>query len=105
MSAMRDELHRLVDQLDYETVPGAIELLRELAARNRRAGALEHYSTLAAGWDFEGWERHRAAEKDSVRLGRRETGSGAREPENRSLTNAPRLSQLVAGEDTAFPRV
>jgi hypothetical protein len=25
---------------------------------------LEHYATLAAGWDFEGWEHRRAAEKD-----------------------------------------
>jgi Arc/MetJ family transcription regulator len=38
--------------------------LREFAARHRRVAALEHYATLAAGWDFEGWEQRRAAEKD-----------------------------------------
>jgi hypothetical protein len=39
---MRNELHRLVDQLDDDTVPWAVELLRDLAARHRRAGTLEH---------------------------------------------------------------
>jgi Arc/MetJ family transcription regulator len=38
--------------------------LREFAARYRRVAALEHYAALAAGWDFEGWEHRRAAEKD-----------------------------------------
>src|SRR5260221_8588930 len=38
--------------------------LREFAARHRRVAALEHYATLAAGWDFEGWERRRGAEKN-----------------------------------------
>jgi Arc/MetJ family transcription regulator len=38
--------------------------LREFAARHRRVAALEHYASLAAGWDFEGWEQRRAAEKD-----------------------------------------
>jgi Arc/MetJ family transcription regulator len=38
--------------------------LRESTARRRRVAALEHYATVAAGWDFEGWERRRAAEKD-----------------------------------------
>jgi Arc/MetJ family transcription regulator len=38
--------------------------LQEFAARHRRVAALEHYATLAAGWDFEGWEHRRAAEKD-----------------------------------------
>jgi len=38
--------------------------LREFAARHRRVAALEHYAQLAAGWDFEGWEQRRAAEKD-----------------------------------------
>lgn len=37
--------------------------LREFAAR-RRVAALEHYARLAAGRDFERWERRRAAEKD-----------------------------------------
>lgn len=38
--------------------------LREFAARHRRVAALEHYAELAAGWDFEGWEQRRVAEKD-----------------------------------------
>jgi len=38
--------------------------LREFAARYRRVAALEQYAALAAGWDFEGWEHRRAAEKD-----------------------------------------
>ena len=38
--------------------------LREFAARHRRVAAQEHYAALAAGWDFEGWEQRRAAEKD-----------------------------------------
>jgi hypothetical protein len=64
MSAARDELHQLVDQLADDAVPGVIALLRELADRTRQSRTLEHYATLAAGWDFEGWERRRAAEKD-----------------------------------------
>jgi Arc/MetJ family transcription regulator len=39
---------------------------REFAARHHRVAALEHYATLAAGWDFEGWEHRRAVEKDPV---------------------------------------
>ena len=38
--------------------------LQEFAARHRRIAALEHYATLAAGWDFEGWDHRRAVEKD-----------------------------------------
>jgi Arc/MetJ family transcription regulator len=38
--------------------------LREFAARHRRVAALEHYAALARGWDFEGWEQRRAAEKE-----------------------------------------
>ena len=38
--------------------------LREFAARHRRVAALEPYAALAEGWDFEGWEHRRAAEKD-----------------------------------------
>jgi Arc/MetJ family transcription regulator len=37
--------------------------LREFAARHRRVAALEHYATLAADWDVEGWQRLRAAGK------------------------------------------
>ena len=38
--------------------------LREFAARHRRIAALERSATLAAEWDFEGWEHRRAAAKD-----------------------------------------
>jgi Arc/MetJ family transcription regulator len=38
--------------------------LREFAARHRRVAALEHFATLAEGWDFEGWQRQRMADKD-----------------------------------------
>jgi Arc/MetJ family transcription regulator len=41
--------------------------LREFAARHHRVEALEHYATLAARWDFEGWEERRRAEKDPGR--------------------------------------
>ena len=37
--------------------------LREFAARHRRVAALEHFATLAEGWDFEGWQRQRTADK------------------------------------------
>jgi Arc/MetJ family transcription regulator len=37
--------------------------LREYAARHRRIAALEHFASLAAGWDYEDWERHRTDEK------------------------------------------
>jgi Arc/MetJ family transcription regulator len=38
--------------------------LQEFAARHRRIAGLEHYASLAAGWDFEGWQRQRVADKD-----------------------------------------
>ena len=38
--------------------------LREYAARHRRIAALEHYAALAAGWDYQEWERRRADDKD-----------------------------------------
>jgi len=38
--------------------------LREFAARHRRAAALERHAELSAEWDFEGWQRRRAADKD-----------------------------------------
>jgi Arc/MetJ family transcription regulator len=38
--------------------------LREFAARHRRVAALERFAMLAEGWDFEGWQRQRAADKD-----------------------------------------
>jgi Arc/MetJ family transcription regulator len=38
--------------------------LREFAARHRRLAALDHYASLAVGWDFEGWQQRRPAEKD-----------------------------------------
>lgn len=37
--------------------------LREFAARHRRVAAVEHFATLAAGWDFEGWQHRRVAKK------------------------------------------
>ncbi len=37
--------------------------LHEYAARHRRIEALEHYATIAEGWDYEGWQHLRAAEK------------------------------------------
>ena len=40
--------------------------LREFVARHRRLAALDHYASLAAGWDFEGWQQRRGAEKDSA---------------------------------------
>jgi len=40
--------------------------LREYAATHRRIAALEHYAALAEGWDFEGWDKTRAADKDPV---------------------------------------
>lgn len=38
--------------------------LREFAARHRRLAALEHYAALSERWDYEGWQRQRAADKD-----------------------------------------
>jgi len=38
--------------------------LREYAATHRRIAELEHYAALAQGWDFEGWGKTRAADKD-----------------------------------------
>jgi Arc/MetJ family transcription regulator len=38
--------------------------LREYAARHRRVAALDHYAALAQGWDFEGWQQRREAEKE-----------------------------------------
>ena len=38
--------------------------LREFAARHHRAAALEHYAELATRWDYEGWKRQQAADKD-----------------------------------------
>jgi len=53
MTAMRDELHHLVDQLDDDTVPGAAELLRELAARQGRLQSRPSwFGALRAGPDF-----------------------------------------------------
>lgn len=41
--------------------------LREFAARHRRIAALDRFASLAEGWDYEGWEQRRAAEKDPGR--------------------------------------
>ncbi|MFI5063177.1 MAG: type II toxin-antitoxin system VapB family antitoxin [Streptosporangiales bacterium] len=56
---MRDRPHKHGQRCTAEFVSR-----QEFAARHRRIAALEHYATLAAGWDFEGWEHRRAAEKD-----------------------------------------
>jgi Arc/MetJ family transcription regulator len=37
--------------------------LREYAARHRRIAALDHYAAVAQGWDYEGWQEMRAANK------------------------------------------
>jgi hypothetical protein len=53
MSATREELHHLVDELDEDKVPGAAVLLRELAARRDKPRARPSWAgTLAAGPDF-----------------------------------------------------
>jgi hypothetical protein len=53
MTATRDELHHLVDQLDEDTVPDAAALLRELAARQGRPpGRPSWFGALRAGPDF-----------------------------------------------------
>ena len=38
--------------------------LREYVAHHRRVEALEQYAETARDWDYEGWQRRRAAEKD-----------------------------------------
>lgn len=37
--------------------------LREYAAHHRRIEALEHFATLAADWDYSGWQRNHRADK------------------------------------------
>ena len=37
--------------------------LREYAERHERIAALERYTDLARGWDYEGWQRHHEMEK------------------------------------------
>jgi len=34
--------------------------LREYSARHRRIAALDHYATVAQGWDYEGWRELQA---------------------------------------------
>lgn len=38
--------------------------LREYSMRHKRVEAIEHYASLAAGWDYDGWQQLRDAEKD-----------------------------------------
>lgn len=38
--------------------------LREYAERHRRIAALDRFAGMAEGWDYEGWQRQRAADKD-----------------------------------------
>jgi hypothetical protein len=52
MSAAREELHHLVDELDEDKVPGAVALLRELAARRDKPRTRPSWTgTLRAGPD------------------------------------------------------
>lgn len=37
--------------------------LRDYAARHRRVAALAHHASVAQGWDHEGWQRLRDAQK------------------------------------------
>jgi Arc/MetJ family transcription regulator len=39
--------------------------LREYSARHRRIAALDHYATVAQGWDYAGWQELRAESKAS----------------------------------------
>ena len=53
MSATREELHHLVDELDEDKVPGAVALLCELAARRDKPRTRPSWAgTLCAGPDF-----------------------------------------------------
>jgi hypothetical protein len=53
MSVTREELHHLVDELDDDKVPGAVALLRELAARQDKPRSRPSWvGTLRAGPDF-----------------------------------------------------
>ena len=54
MTVAREELHHLVDELDEDAVPGAAELLRELAARRsrRQRSRPSWFGALQAGPDF-----------------------------------------------------
>jgi Arc/MetJ family transcription regulator len=40
--------------------------LREYSARHRRIAALDHYATIAQGWDYEGWHKLHADGKASA---------------------------------------
>jgi len=60
-----DALAEAMQLSGAKTKKEAVNLaLREFAARHRRVAALEHYAQLATAWDYEGWQRLRAAEKD-----------------------------------------
>ena len=57
-----DTLSKAVRLSGAKTKKDAVNLaLREFAAPHRRAVAGEHFATLAAGWDFDGWRHRRAA--------------------------------------------
>jgi Arc/MetJ family transcription regulator len=40
--------------------------LREYSARHRRIAALDHYATVAQGWDYEGWQELRGESKAPI---------------------------------------
>lgn len=41
--------------------------LRAYAAQRRRVESLEHFAELARGWDYQGWQQLREAEKQPSR--------------------------------------
>lgn len=41
--------------------------LREYSAHRRRVESLEHFALVAEGWDYEGWQRLREADKHRPR--------------------------------------
>ena len=57
-----DTLSKAVRLSGAKTKKDTVNLaLREFAAPHRRVVAGEHSATLAAGWDFDGWQHRRAA--------------------------------------------
>lgn len=60
-----DALAEVMRLSGAKTKEEAVNLaLREYVARRGRVAALEHYATLAAGWDHQDWAQRRVAEKD-----------------------------------------
>lgn len=58
MTATRDELHRLVDQIEDDKVPSAVALLREVAEHDQPAGEQEpRRRRLASAGIFDSGQR------------------------------------------------